>query len=122
MCLALTVGSYTAWTSAPLLPLQHPIAITPAQSQNGAVEQRQIEVAVPGADDVLDPVDLHDRRPVDPGEVGGIEPALELTHRHPDDKTLTLHVQVRVVRGRLDPVDVDDADEHDALMVLDGEP
>ena len=107
--------------SPALLAAQHPIAIVTGEPEHRSIMESHIEVAVPGGHYFCDSVDLDDRRSVNSSKPRWVEPVFEISHRHADDITLAVCVQVGVVRARLDPIDIGRLDEHDAFVVLDGE-
>ena len=60
---------------------------------------------------LLDAVDVHDRRPMDSDELLRIQVRLEMSHRFPHEMRLPTDVETYVVAGRLTPVDVGGRDE-----------
>ena len=72
--------------------------------------------------ELLNAVDVHDRRPMDADELGVIELRFHVRHGPAHEMCLSTDVNPDVVAGRLAPVDVARADEIDAAARLDDEP
>jgi hypothetical protein len=72
--------------------------------------------------ELLDAVDVHDRRAMDADEAVGVHAALEPGHRLSQQVRLPGHVQADVVARRLDPVDLVGAQEEEPARGLHDEP
>src|SRR5262245_15386586 len=96
-------------------PPQNRFDLTPigaAQCHAGAIAKDDGEIAVKVRQQLLDPIDLHDRGTVDADESFGIELAFQPTHRLARGIRIPSDVQGDVVVRGFDPVDVDEID-HD---------
>ena len=56
--------------------------------------------------DLADPVHIHDHAPVDPDKLPRIQPRFDLIHRFPQQVLVSSRVDIDVVIGGFDPVDL----------------
>src|SRR5688572_5197895 len=87
------------------------VAVPAAQLELRAVGQANHVVARAPQIHLLDPVEIHDRRPMNAREAPSVERALECRHRLANQMRPLPRVQSRVVPECLDPVDLAGGDE-----------
>src|ERR1017187_2649067 len=83
----------------------------PARLQPGAVPQRDCVLAMQGRLEFFDAADVDDNRTVDPHEGFGMERFFERVHCDVEQVDGAPHVQLNVIFGGFNPVDVIHVDE-----------
>src|SRR5215471_11882477 len=82
------------------------ISMGPAQSEAGAIFQKQVVFAMEKRLQLLDPVNVDDRGPVDADEPTRIQSRFEEVHSLPKQMRAAADVKLNVIVIRFDPIDV----------------
>src|SRR4051812_48621708 len=101
--------------------LAQPLAVGAARHQPGAVAQDDRVLAVEPGFEALDGIDIDDRRAMHAQEAVGIEALLEVLEGVAKEVLLPAGVDLDVVAGSLEPLDVGDAHEVHGLAAADGD-
>src|SRR5947207_722270 len=91
------------------------------QSDLGPVRQHDDAVSRIVGDDLLQPFQIDDRRPMHPHKARRVEQPLERAERHAHDMDIAIDVQLGAVIGGLDPIDAWDTHDLHPLRHANGD-